>query len=68
MKKNCTNLPSQNRGFLCNFFLILGLTFGRGDGIIITEVKKRITNEIENNMKNFKKVLTNTNKDDIINT
>ena len=37
------------------FFLILGLTFGRGDGILSIEVKKRITNEIANNLKNFKK-------------
>ena len=37
------------------FFLILGLTIGRGDGILSIEVKKRITNEIANNLKNFKK-------------
>ena len=55
IKKNCTNFLSQNRGFLCNFFLISGLTIGRGDGILCIEVKKRITNEIENNLKNFKK-------------
>ena len=37
------------------FFLILGLTFGLGDGILSIEVEQRITNEIENNLKNFKK-------------
>ena len=69
MKKNCTNLPSQNRGFLCNFFFILGLTIGRGDGILCIEVKQRITNEIENNLKKTsKKVLTNSQPHDIINT
>ena len=55
IKKKLHKFTIPKPRIFVQFFLILELTFGRGDGIIIIEVKKRITNEIENNLKKLQK-------------